>query len=168
MYRDYLYSIDLLGRIVNTRRRRRALSSDLRRADGTSKPAQTRPGALNPHRGKTMLYKNDGAKTYETKWRGEKSNEKRGGSILFENWDFNPIYRVQKNVKDRVKKAVIIDRLTTSRSRSICLYLQDHHRDYRGNSPLHQFASTQLRRISTDASVIYRRCGKTRKMRNSL
>lgn len=51
MYRDYLYSIDLLGRIVNTRRRRRALSSDLRRADGTSKPARD-PGALNPHRGK--------------------------------------------------------------------------------------------------------------------
>lgn len=36
MYRDYLYSIDLLGRIVNTRDERRcALSTDLRRADGT-------------------------------------------------------------------------------------------------------------------------------------
>lgn len=43
MYRDYLYSIDLLGRIVNTRDERRcALSTDLRRADGTSK---AHPGA---------------------------------------------------------------------------------------------------------------------------
>lgn len=43
MYRDYLYSIDLLGRIVNTRDERRcALSADLRRADGTwkARPAQ--------------------------------------------------------------------------------------------------------------------------------
>lgn len=51
MYRDYLYSIDLLGRIVNTRDERRcALSTDLRRADGTWKArARHKPHTQHTH-----------------------------------------------------------------------------------------------------------------------
>ena len=67
MYRDYLYSIDLLGRIVNTRRRRRALSTDLRRADGTSNRAAR---SLNPH---------DGAK----KMKEEKRKARKEGDVYF-------------------------------------------------------------------------------------